>query len=212
MRMNSGLSRSLMLAQMSGILLRWRVPSCRRADVTSTVSSPALKLLRELCEQCRGHEDVTLNNFGLGEEPGRATLYSNSAQSGLASLTKRRLTHFGIDMNLTETVRIDTLDCYCERSQIEYIDLLKLDVEGPETDVLSGGARMFANSAIGAVTFEFGGCDINTRTFLQDFVYFFADHKMTIARITPSGYFRTLRSYREMDEQFRTANFICRKV
>jgi DNA replication protein DnaC len=24
----------------------------------------------------------------------------------------------GIDMNLTETVRIDTLDCYCERSHI----------------------------------------------------------------------------------------------
>ena len=92
------------------------------------------------------------------------------------------------------------------------MDLLKLDVEGPETDVLSGGARMFANSAIGAVTFEFGGCDIDTRTFLQNFFYFFADHKMTIARITPSGYFRTLRSYREMDEQFRTANFICRKV
>jgi FkbM family methyltransferase len=173
---------------------------------------PSGETFAKLCEQWRGHDDVTLNAFGLGEEPGRATLYSDSAQSGLASLTKRRLTHFGIDMDLTETVRIDTLDCYCERNHVGYIDLLKLDVEGHELAVLRGGARMFANSAIGAVTFEFGGCDIDTRTFLQDFFYFFSDHKMTIARITPSGYFRTITSYREMDEQFRTANFVCRKI
>lgn len=62
------------------------------------------------------------------------------------------------------------------------------------------------------MTFEFGGCDIDTRTFLQDFFYFCLTHKMTMARITPSGYFRVIAWYREMHEQFRTANFVCCKV
>lgn len=68
---------------------------------------------------------------------------------------------------------------------------------------------MFSQSAIDLVTFEFGGCNIDTRTYFQDFFYFFQDRKMRIARITPAGYLYELESYKEVFEQFRTTNFIC---
>ena len=98
---------------------------------------------------------------------------------------------------------------YCTGQGIDHIDWLKIDVEGHELDVLNGGTKMFSGSAIGMVTFEFGGCNIDTRTFLQDFFCFFRDHQMRIARITPAGYLHELHSYQEAYEQFRTTNFVC---
>lgn len=67
---------------------------------------------------------------------------------------------------------------------------------------------MFQRRAIKSVQFEFGGCNIDTRTFLQDFFYFFKQHRMRIHRITPFGYLQPLTAYREIDEQFRTTNFL----
>jgi hypothetical protein len=92
--------------------------------------------------------------------------------SGLASLTKRRLAHFGVEMDLSEKVKISTIDDHCSDRGIAHIDLLKLDVEGHELDVLNGGSEMFRKSAIHRITFEFVCCNIATRTFFQDFLFF----------------------------------------
>jgi hypothetical protein len=66
----------------------------------------------------------------------------------------------------------------------------------------------FLASECDIVTFEFGGCNIDTRTFFQDFWYFFSRASFTLFRITPSGYLQPLKSYREIDEQFRTINYM----
>ena len=156
---------------------------------------------------------AVLNNVGLGREAGSLTLYSNEDGSGLASLYNRRLDHFGIAMSQTETVAITTLDAYCEQNAVAHIDLLKLDVEGHELDVLAGAQEMLRRSAIDAVTFEFGGCNIDSRHFLQDFFYFFREHgSFVIHRITPSGFLLELKDYQESYEQFRTTNFLAMRV
>lgn len=153
--------------------------------------------------------DVVFNNIGLGEVAGEFDLYSDEAGSGLASLTKRRLDHFGLDFSHRERVQIQTLDSYCSQCSITNIDLLKLDVEGHELEVLNGGARMLAERRIKIVTFEFGGCNIDSRTFVQDFYYFFNSHGMSlIFRILPSGDLQQIKKYNESLEQFRTTNFL----
>jgi hypothetical protein len=53
----------------------------------------------------------------------------------------------------------------------------------------------------------FGGCNIDTRTFFQDFWYFFMEQNFRIWRITPSGIFQ-VKSYSEYDESFVTTNYI----
>lgn len=163
----------------------------------------------QLREHARSLGNVTSNNCGLGRAVGERELFYDAAGSGLASLTKRRLAHFGVAMELSDKVKISTIDDYCRNRRIERIDLLKLDVEGHELDVLHGGSEMFRQSAIHMVAFEFGGCNIDTRTFLQDFFYFFRERRMKIARIAPSGYLYEIRSYKEALEQFRTSNFLC---
>jgi hypothetical protein len=66
---------------------------------------------------------------------------------------------------------------------------------------------MIAES-VSMVTFEFGGCNIDTRTYLQDFFYFFQGCRMRLYRISPSGFFFPIPNYLEQFEQFRTTNFV----
>jgi FkbM family methyltransferase len=153
--------------------------------------------------------DVTLNNAAMGSAPGELVLNYDSAGSGMASLYKRRLDHFGIALEHSERVAVETLDRYCATHEITSIDLLKLDVEGHELEVLRGASRLFSQQAIRMVSFEFGGCNIDSRTFFQDFYYFFTERGMSaIYRIAPSGNLVPIERYREIDEQFRTTNFL----
>jgi len=169
---------------------------------------PGGETFRRLVENCEPDRRIILNNTGLGKEKGETVLYYDAPGSGLASLTKRRLSHFNIPFNQSETVKIDTVDNYCKNNDIERIHLLKIDVEGHELDVLSGAAKMIGNKSIDMISFEFGGCNIDTRSFFQDFYYFFNGFHMNMFRITPSGYLYPINSYKEIFEQFRTTNFL----
>lgn len=153
-------------------------------------------------------DKVILNNKGLGKEAGIFPFYTDSPGSGTASLTKRKLDHLGVDFDYSEDVSIDTLDDYCRANNIEDIDLLKLDVEGHEFDVLEGSKEMLKRKMIKMISFEFGGCNIDTRTFLRDFYYLLNEFGFLIYRITPSGYFYLLDNYSEKLELFRTTNFL----
>jgi FkbM family methyltransferase len=168
-------------------------------------ASAAFSILSKHYSSSRG---VKLNNFGLGADSCKAALYFDKPGSGLASLTQRRLDHFGINHSEHEVVKIETLDEYCEANSIDEITLLKIDVEGHELDVLRGATRMMMKKAIGAITFEFGGCNIDTRTFLQDYWYFFYNKNMQLFRVTPSGYLFPINYYHEVLEQLVTTNYI----
>ena len=155
-----------------------------------------------------GCTQVILNNIGLGKEQGEFNLYCDEPGSGAASLTKRNLEYMGVEFRHCERVSIDTVDNYCEQKNIGCIDLLKIDAEGHELDVLAGAANMFRKKSIGKVSFEFGGCNIDTRTFFKDFFYYFQKRNYRLYRITPSGYFFSVDCYKEIYEQFRTTNFL----
>jgi hypothetical protein len=106
---------------------------------------------------------------------------------------------------------MDTVDHYCETNRIDRIHLLKLDIEGHEMDALMGALGMLDKKAIDIVTFEFGKSDVDTRYFFKDFYYFFTGKGMQIFRITPSEYLMPVESYREINEQYRTTNFLAIK-
>ena len=134
-------------------------------------------------------------------------LFSNESGSGLASLTKRKLDHLEIDFNIEEEIRlIQFKDYWNEEINSEFIDLFKIDVEGHELDVLKGIGEKISN--IKLIQFEFGGCNIDTRTFFQDFWYFFNKNNFKIFRISPFGLIE-LSKYKEIYESFTTTNFLC---
>lgn len=162
-----------------------------------------------LSRQFGGRPGIHLNNFALGESEGEVDLYANGPGSSMSSLSHRRLDHFGVKFDYSERIRIRRLDDYCEEQRLQRIDLLKLDVEGHELDVLRGSTRMLGEGRIGAISFEFGGCNIDSRTYFQDFWYFFRQHgPANINRLTPSGLLVPITAYSEDLEQFRTTNYL----
>ena len=129
-----------------------------------------------------GASNVTVVQAAIGQRSERAVLYMDADGSALASLTKRRLEHYNIDFALTENIEVRTLDAVAEAHDVDYIDLLKIDVEGHEINVLKGADKLLSESAIGAIQFEFGGTDLDTHTTLQDFFYLLGQHGYAIKR------------------------------
>jgi len=80
-----------------------------------------------------------------------------------------------------------------------------MDIEGHELFALEGLGCAIRH--IKAIQIEFGGANIDTRTFFQDFWYFFVQHNYDLFRITPFGV-QKINKYKEQDEFFLTTNFI----
>ena len=165
---------------------------------------PSSFVRSKLVERFIGNSSVTIVPLALGNRIAIETLWSDSPESGLASLTKRRLDHFGIEFNQEESVELTTLDEWSNTAKV-FPDLIKMDVEGHELDILLGGLKTLAMARV--VQFEFGGCNIDTKTFFQDFWYLLTRHGFAIYRISARGPIRISR-YSEVDECFRTTNFL----
>lgn len=82
---------------------------------------------------------------------------------------------------------------------------MKLDIEGYELQALESFGSALAVTKV--IQFEFGGCNIDTKTYFQDFWYFFKEHQFDLYRITPFG-LQPLNKYTEMDECFRTTDYV----
>ena len=118
---------------------------------------------------------------------------------------QRNLQHFNISLDKQEKIKVVRLDSWLE-SQEELIspNILKLDVEGHELSVLSGATEVLKR--IELVQFEFGGGNIDSNTYFQDFWYFFKDLHFDIYRLTPRGPMK-LSEYSELLEVFRPTNY-----
>lgn len=157
-------------------------------------------------ETTNGLPNIIPNNFGLSSMENKEVLYTNLGGSGLASVYHRNLDHFGISMDIEETVNMSTIDKYCREKQIDRIHFLKLDIEGHELKALKGASEMIAAKKIDFIQFEFGGCNIDSRTFYQDFYYMLKDN-YRIYRILKDDIVH-LPGYQETYEIFITINFL----
>lgn len=170
---------------------------------------PSRKTFERLTKNTRSLANVRRHHFGLGGERGTSVLFSNADESGIASVYKRRLDHFGLEMGKREEVELRTLDAFCDEQGITHIHLLKMDVEGHELEVLHGAARMLAGR-IDFLQFEFGGCNIDSRTFFQDFFYLLKD-RYRLYRVVRDG-LCPIPAYRETQEVFITTNFLAERI
>ncbi len=170
---------------------------------------PSLKTYNKLIQNVAGKVKGAQYHFGLGDADSRTTLYSNSDESGLASVYKRKLDHFNIAMSQAEEIEIKNLDSFCTEKNITHIHFLKLDVEGHEKKVMEGAKRMIDAGEVDFIQFEFGGCNIDSRTYFQDF-YYLLNERYQIYRIVKDGVF-PVGKYGEAYESFLTPNYLAER-
>lgn len=148
---------------------------------------------------------AVLHNLALGAKKGSFNLHFDSEGSGLASLHKRRLDHFGIQMSNFLEVQVNTLDDWVKTVNLRPVIALKVDVEGAEFDVLKGAQDTL--KIVSVVQFEFGGTMIDARVFFQDFWYLLNPLGFRIFRLTPFGP-QLIPRYSELEETFAFTNYV----
>ena len=174
------------------------------------IFEPANKNVEILRQKFDNDPRISVAQLALSDKQGETHLFSNEEGSGLASLTKRRLNHFGISFSFSEQVFTQRFDDYwTENLNRQEISLLKLDIEGHELEALKGMEKSLAH--ISLIQFEFGGCNIDTKTYFQDFWYFFKSHGFDLYRLGPLG-LKKLERYSEKDEFFSTTNYFAKRV
>ena len=153
--------------------------------------------------------NVLLINKGFSNTICSMPLYADTSTSGIASVYNRRLDHFSMKTSEIDNANFITVDSYCADNNIPYIDFMKIDVEGHELKVLEGAKEMINSRAIEYIQFEFGGTDIDSRTFFQDFWYMLSP-LYRIYRILPKG-LHEIGNYSEDLEIFKYSNFLAEK-
>lgn len=170
----------------------------------SSDHSQRLKLLER-----EHHGRIFYYPYALSNEAGVMTLFKDQKGSSLASLYNRDIASHGLSLDLREEVRTITLDDWMREHSVPIINFLKLDCEGHELKVLFGAKRALSNAQICAIQFEFGGCNLDSRTFLKDFHRLLVrDHHFKLYRLAPSRSLVDLNSYHEGLENFSWQNLI----
>lgn len=153
---------------------------------------------------------VTVIDAAVSDTNGQETLWADVPGSVLGSLTRRRLDHFGIEFSQIQAVTTIRIEDYWRKVlNCCPIDIAKLDIEGHELRALEGFGE--ALSQVEVLQFEFGGCNIDARTYFQDFWYFLTKAGFLLYRVTPIG-LQEISCYSEKDEAFVTTNYIGRRA
>jgi FkbM family methyltransferase len=145
-------------------------------DVGANIGN-TVEVFRTLFDQCTVHafephadqfaalehrlgaaERVVLNNVAIGAAVGTAVFHraSHPESGSLLPLNPKSWFADALDIRPAgeETVTVDTIDHYCEAHGVGEIDLLKLDVQGFETECLRGAQSMLAHGRIRVIQSE----------------------------------------------------------
>jgi len=164
----------------------------------------------EILKKNKFPTNVILNNFGLSSNKYRRFLYIFENGSGINSLYHRRGLELGWGLRTQqkkEEIQLDTLENYCRDHDICEIDFLKIDVEGHELEVIKGGKKLFEQSKVKIVQFEYGGCNIDARVFLRDFFDFFQEFDYNFYKIYPN-FIKIIKYYDQRFENFQYQNWL----
>jgi FkbM family methyltransferase len=149
----------------------------------------------------------------VSDHSGEESFHTLGVACGAASLYSRKDTFFAKRPQRMIRVPITTLDAVFEREGIQFVDFAKFDIEGAELSAFRGAGRRFSDGTFGALSFEFGSGNLNSRTFFHDFWTFLTEREFEIYRVLPGGHLLHIDQYYEDLEYFRgVSNYICRNT
>jgi FkbM family methyltransferase len=125
----------------TGVYALVAAKSNRKSQIKAFEPNPDLFSALEKNLKLNRVGNVKAEQMALDKEPGEAYLYLNhDIHTSIGSLVQSSSAGKKILVNKT------TLDIYCENNSINRIDLMKIDVEGYETNILQGGMSIIMKS------------------------------------------------------------------
>ena len=142
------------------------------------------------------------NGFGLSNRQGMITMQYSVEFDAVSSYLE------GLNIGPVETREcfIVTGDQYVASRNINYIDFLKVDVEGAEGLVLEGFAETLASNKVGIIQFEYGFANVLSRWLLFDAYKQLTPLGFHIGLLTTEGV--KFKNYILTDETFIGPNYV----
>jgi FkbM family methyltransferase len=176
---------------------------------TLLMIEPAPALGGELTALAAQYPFCAFEPVAVGANPGIMDFHYDSEGSGLGSLYLRDIRHGGIALSHSVPVPVTTLDELARKYALQTIDYVKLDLEGHELEALKGASQLLQSHKIKALTFEFGGCNIDSRTYIKDFWNLLVDgYGYSLYRQLPRRRLLRLDHYSESLERFNWQNIL----
>ncbi len=177
----------------------------RNKNAEMHLFEPSQLLFKSLKEQFK-EQNLFISNTALGDKSGKFNLFYDYSGSGLASLTKRDLGLYGIEMNKSEEVDCKRLDSYILENKIKKINLLKIDVEGNELKVMEGLGDYLHPDFIDVIQFEYGGTFIDSNTYLKNIFDLLKKSGFLVGKLYPKSICIT--DYSFQLENFKYSNWV----
>ena len=108
------------------------------------------------------------------------------------------------------TLKTTSVDDFCAKNKIKYIDYLKIDTEGSEVDVIRGASQMIDQGKVGIIQFEYGGCYIDSKTTLKEIYTRLKKKGYSIFRLLPKGLLK-LPCWDDRYENYTYCNYVAFK-
>lgn len=108
------------------------------------------------------YKNINTFNLGLSNEKGNSLIYdyANKDGSPKASLYKDVIEMQYDSPSVYHEIKMITIDDFVNDSNIDRIDLLKIDTEGHELEILKGAKNSLMKGIIGTIQFEFNYTNI----------------------------------------------------
>ena len=162
---------------------------------------------KHLLNKFQNYSNIKVYNYAISNNNSSKFLYYDEKDLGGASLYKRRLENVNNKYDKhkeVESISLNTLFKNDFNDSSFTIDFCKIDTEGHEFTILNSFKDNFEKFRL--IQFEFGGTNIDSRTYFQDFWYLLKDY-FDIYRIGPSGPI-LIKEYTERDEIMIFANYL----
>lgn len=164
---------------------------------------PLPHFVSELREKYKDRSNVIIHQLGLGSRNSVLDFYEASESFINREVFKQEKPSL--------QVPVTTLDKFCDKNKIDYIDFLKIDTEGFELEVLYGAKKMIGQSRIKYLQFEYSDTYLDAGLTLQKVISCFSpDWKMYL--LQPQTLVRIPREYFPYMERYQYNNFLATKA
>ncbi|WP_197428732.1 FkbM family methyltransferase [Phnomibacter ginsenosidimutans] len=165
---------------------------------------PIPELNTQLKQRFELAANMQIHPLLVSNQVGQQAFFQRHDQNALSSVYNRYHNNEPTKQSVI-TVNTIIIDAFCSANKIREIHFLKIDAEGHDLFVLQGAKEMLAAKKIHHIQFEFGGSNIDSRTYMRDFFELLSDD-FQISRVMEDG-LAPLNNYHESLEIFSAANY-----
>jgi FkbM family methyltransferase len=149
------------------------------------------------------HKNTLLNQFGLSADSKEVEIFVDTVNSEVSSAYQSL---FFNNSSTKITCQTKSGDGYLNEKGISQIQLLKIDVEGMESEVLKGFANALENQSIDVIQLEYGFVNIQNGFLLKNIYEQLTSYGYKIGKLYPTGV--EFKDYHLYDENFLGPNYI----